>query len=154
MPTVPQPHPDRHKLYLLNTILGGMSSRLFQEVREKRGLAYSVYSYLNLMMDAGALVIYAGTSKEDFKKAVRLILGECRKITESVSTKELKNAKEQLKGGMLLALDTSDSRMMKAARDEIYFGRTQSVKEIVASIDAVKARDVTDAAGNIFLPAT
>mgnify|MGYP001570786798 FL=1 len=153
VPTVPQPHPDRHKLYLLNTILGGgMSSRLFQEVREKRGLAYSVYSYLNLMMDAGALVIYAGTSKEDFKKAVRLILGECRKITESVSTKELKNAKEQLKGGMLLALDTSDSRMMKAARDEIYFGRTQSVKEIVASIDAVKARDVTDAAGNIFSP--
>ncbi|HZX35384.1 MAG TPA: pitrilysin family protein [Thermodesulfobacteriota bacterium] len=152
-PTVPQPHPDRHKLYLLNTILGGgMSSRLFQEVREKRGLAYSVYSYLNLMMDAGALVIYAGTSKEDFKKAVRLIMGECRKITSSVSSKELKNAKEQLKGGMLLALDTSDSRMMKAARDEIYFGRVQSVREIVAAIDRVKARDVTDAAGNIFSP--
>lgn len=153
VPAVPQPHPDRHKVYLLNTILGGgMSSRLFQEVREKRGLAYSVYSYLNLMMDAGALVVYAGTSKEDFKKAVRLIMAECRKITESVSNKELKNAKEQLKGGMLLALDTSDSRMMKAARDEIYFGRVQSVREIVAAIDRVKARDVTDAAGNILSP--
>ncbi|MFZ3072249.1 MAG: pitrilysin family protein [Thermodesulfobacteriota bacterium] len=151
VPAAPQPHPDRHKLYLLNTILGGgMSSRLFQEVREKRGLAYSVYSYLNLMMDAGALVIYAGTSKEDFKKAVRIILGECRKIGESVSAKELKNAKEQLKGGMLLALDTSDSRMMKAARDEIYFGRVQSISEIVAAIDRVKAAEVTDAAENIL----
>ncbi|MBI5599034.1 MAG: insulinase family protein [Deltaproteobacteria bacterium] len=147
VPTVSQPHADRYKLYLLNTILGGgMSSRLFQEIREKRGLAYSVYSYLNLMRDAGALTVYAGTSKGDFKNVVNLIIKEWGKLRKGVGREELSSAKEQVKGGMLLGLEASDSRMTKLARDEIYFGRVVTVGEIVKAIDAVRLSDLKEIA--------
>lgn len=153
LPVPPQKDPERYKVYLLNTILGsGMSSRLFQEIREKRGLAYSVYSYLNLCMDAGALVTYAGTSRETFSEVVGLILKEYLKITKGVSLEELRNAREQLKGGMLLGLESSDSRMTKLARDEIYFGRVVPVKEIIKEIDRVTARALRESAGRLFRP--
>lgn len=153
VPVPAQPDPERYKVYLLNTILGsGMSSRLFQEIREKRGLAYSVYSYLNLCKDAGSLVTYAGTSSETFQAVVGLINKEYVRITKGVSAEELRNAKEQLKGGMLLGLESSDSRMTKLARDEMYFGRVVPVKEIIREIDRVTARGIRAAAERLFRP--
>lgn len=152
VPVAPQPHPDRYKVYLLNTILGGgMSSRLFQEIREKRGLAYSVYSYLNLCRDTGALITYAGTSGESFAKVTGLILKEFGKLRGGVGAAELKNAKEQLKGGMLLGLETSDNRMSKLARDEIYFGHVVPVKEIIKGIDSVTVKQMKDMARRVLL---
>ncbi len=153
VPALYQAHPERYRLYLLNTILGGgMSSRLFQEIREKRGLAYSVYSYLSLMRDAGSLVVYAGTSREDFKRVTNLVIREMKRMRQGISSEEIRRAKEQLKGGMLLGLETSDSRMMKLARDEIYFGRTVPVKEIVEDIDSVRPRELSETASRILLP--
>lgn len=153
VPVPPQPHPDRYRIYLLNTILGGgMSSRLFQEIREKRGLAYSVYTYINLCKDAGAMVAYAGTSADKFSEVVTLILKEFARCAKGVKADELKNAKEQLKGGMLLGLETSDNRMTKLARDEIFFGRAVQVKEIVKAIDSVTLDDLKETAKNAFAP--
>jgi predicted Zn-dependent peptidase len=154
MPVSSQTHPDRYKLYVLNTMLGGgMSSRLFQEIREKRGLAYSVYSYLSLVSDAGSLVIYAGTSAKDFKKVVNLVLKELKAFASGgITTKEFSRAKEQLKGGMLLGLETSDSRMMKLARDEMYYGRYVPVKEVVAEIDKLTLRTVKSLAARVLRP--
>ncbi len=153
-PSPNQAHADRYKIYLLNTLLGGgMSSRLFQEIREKRGLAYSVYSYLNLCLDAGSLVVYAGTAPDTFSNVVELILKELNTfVKKEVDKKELKSAKEQLKGSMLLGLETSESRMTKLARDEIYFKRTVGVKEIVKGIDKVTAKDIMRLAEDIFNP--
>lgn len=154
MPCPEQPNPDRYKTYLLSTILGGgMSSRLFQQIREKRGLAYSVYSYLNLCRDAGSFVSYAGTSSESFTEVVTLILKEFERLRKKgVTPTELGNAKEQLKGGMLLGLETSDNRMSKLARDEIYFGRFVPVKDIVKAIDKVTVSDIKALAQTIFVP--
>ncbi|MBI5559735.1 MAG: insulinase family protein [Deltaproteobacteria bacterium] len=153
VPAPAQSHEDRYKLYILNNILGGgMSSRLFQEIREKRGLAYSVYSYLNLMKDAGALVVYAGTSREDFKKVVSLVIKEWKGLARAVGREELKVAREQLKGGMLLGLEASDARMTKLARDEIYFKRVVPVKEIISAIDGVRAADVRELAARLLKP--
>ncbi|OGQ06222.1 MAG: zinc protease [Deltaproteobacteria bacterium RBG_19FT_COMBO_58_16] len=154
MPCPEQPSPDRYKTYLLNTILGGgMSSRLFQQIREKRGLAYSVYSYLNLCRDTGSLVAYAGTSKESFGEVVALMLKEFEKFRKKgVTPTELDNAKEQLKGGMLLGLETSDNRMSKLARDEIYFNHFVPVKDIVKCIDRVTVEDIRAMAETLFVP--
>lgn len=153
-PSPNQAHPDRYKVYLLNTLLGGgMSSRLFQEIREKRGLAYSVYSYLNLCLDVGSLVVYAGTAPDTFGKVVDLILKELNAFAKKeVKKEELESAKEQLKGGMLLGLETSESRMTKLARDEIYFNRTVTIKEIVKGIDKVTSKDIIQLAKEIFDP--
>ncbi|MEK6540067.1 MAG: pitrilysin family protein [Deltaproteobacteria bacterium] len=153
-PSPGQTHNDRYKVYLLNTILGGgMSSRLFQEIREKRGLAYSVYSYLNLCLDAGSLVVYAGTAPDALGKVVELVLRELNILAKKkVGREELRSAKEQLKGGMLLGLETSESRMTKLARDEIYFKRTVAVEEIVEGIDRVTSRDIMRLARDIFNP--
>lgn len=154
MPVVSQIHPDRYKLYIINTLLGGgMSSRLFQEIREKRGLAYSVYSYLSLVRDAGSFVVYAGTSAKDFKKVVNLVLKEIKKVAGGdITTEELKRTKEQLKGGMLLGLETSDSRIMKLARDEMYYGRYVPVKEVVSEIDKLTLRQVKSTAAKVLNP--
>ena len=117
--------PDRYKSYLLSVILGGgMSSRLFQEIREKRGLAYSVYSYLNSYADTGSLVVYAGTGKDAINEVLSLVLKEFDKLKEGeLEETELYTAKEQLKGNLLLCLESSDSRMSKLAKEEIYFNR-------------------------------
>ncbi len=153
VPVPPQPSKERYALYLLHTVLGGgMSSRLFQEVREKRGLAYSIYTYLSLCKDAGSLVAYAGTSEGDFTKVVDVILKEFDRLPETLTREELENAKEQMKGGMLLGLETSDSRMTKLARDVLYFGRIIPIKEIVKSIDGVKLDEVRKLAAEIFDP--
>jgi predicted Zn-dependent peptidase len=154
VPAFAQPHPHRYRLYLLSTILGGgMSSRLFQEIREKRGLAYSVYSYLNLCRDTGSLVVYAGTSKEGVGKVVGLLLKEFKRLHKGVGRKELRGAKEQLKGGMLLGLETSDNRMTKLAKDEMFFGRVVPVSEMVSAIERVKGSDIRETAMRVLAPA-
>ncbi len=152
VPAIDQCSKDRYGVYLMNTILGGgMSSRLFQEIREKRGLAYSVYSYLNLCLDTGTLVIYVGTTEESVKEVLSLLLGEFNRLSDMTEI-ELTHAKDQLKGSMILGLETTDNRMMKLAKDEIYFSRNVPVKEIVKGIDSVSLSEIKQVAEDMFRP--
>ncbi len=141
---IPQTHPLREAGYLLNTILGGsMSSRLFQEIREKRGLAYSVYSFLSTYADAGQFGVYAGTGPDNVVQVIDLILNELRAIKKnSITQAELDSAKEQLKGSFLLSLESTDSRMDRLAKNEIYYGRHFEADEVVAEIDRVTLDDI------------
>ncbi|HEY9137119.1 MAG TPA: pitrilysin family protein [Terriglobus sp.] len=152
---VPAPrvnHPDRYALYLLSSILGGgMSSRLFQSVREEAGLAYSIYSELSPYRDAGALSIYAGTSIEKTQEMLRLILEEFRRIkAEPVSDDELERAKNQSKGNIVLGLESSSSRMSNLARQQMYYGKFATVDEIIADVDRVTAADVQRLANDLL----
>ena len=152
VPAFSQSSSRRYVMYILNSVLGGgMSSRLFQEIREKRGLAYSVYSYLSLYRDTGALVVYVGTGKDDFKKSIGIVLKEFSGLKKKLIGKaELTAAKEQLKGGMLIGLESSDARMMKHARDKIYFNRSISTSEIIKGLDKVSAGNVRTLANDIL----
>lgn len=154
---VPSPavdSPDRFVLYLLNNILGGgMSSRLFQTVREDAGLAYSIYSELSPFRDTGALSIYAGTSIEKTREMVRLILQELRLLKdEPVSAEELTRAKDQSKGNIILGLESSSSRMSNLARQQMYYGRFLSTDEITEAVERVTAEDVQRVARLLFVP--
>lgn len=144
--------PGRYALVVLNTILGGgMSSRLFQEIREKRGLAYSVYSYLSSYADAGALAVYAGTDRERSCEAVKIMLGEMARLRdERVADDELNAAREQIKGKILMSLESSDSYMSRLARSYLYYGRYQPLEEVMAGFDAVTAADLQQLAGRLF----
>lgn len=130
---------DRYGAYALNAILGGgVSSRLFQEVREKRGLAYSIYSSVMCFSDSGLLTVYAGARSDVAPRVMGLVLGELRRLqAEPVGRAELARAKSQLKGNLMLGLESTSSRMSKLAKDEIYFGRHIPLREIMADIDAV-----------------
>lgn len=136
---LPQNHEDRFTLHLLNSILGGsMSSRLFQEIREQRGLAYSIYSYLNTHSDAGSLVVYAGTRPDDLRETLKLILEQFGQLKNGmIGSEELQMAKEQMKGTLLLSLESSDNRMTRLAKNEIFLGYQPRIREIVAAIDKV-----------------
>jgi predicted Zn-dependent peptidase len=138
VPGVSQVAEERYAAYLLNTALGGgMSSRLFQEVREKRGRAYSVYSFLSSFLDGGYLGIYVGTSAEWVEEVVAVILGELRALKQSgLRPDELVRVKNQLKGNLLLGLETSDNRMSRIAKNEIYFGAEIPPEEVALRIDA------------------
>lgn len=142
--SLPQNHKDRYEAHIMNTILGGgMSSRLFQEVREKEGLAYSIYSYMAAHSDSGSLAVYAGTSRESLEKVLDLTLGEFRKLkSDAVSGVELESAKQQLKGNILLSLESSDNRMSKLAKNEIYFGRYQTLEELMEGFDRVTVKSL------------
>ncbi len=144
--------PERYAAYLMNTALGGgMSSRLFQEVREKRGLVYSVYSFLNSYADGGYLGIYAGTSPDSVDEVMTLILRELQKMErDGLAPGELARAKNQLKGNILLGLETSDSRMHRIARNEIYFGADVSPAEVAARIDATTNDEIIALAKKLF----
>ncbi len=146
--------PDRYTLYLLNSILGGgMSSRLFQSVREDAGLAYSIYSELSPYRDTGALSVYAGTSVEKTREMVRLIMQEFRQLkSEPVSAEELERAKNQSKGNIVLGLESSSARMSNLARQQMYYGRFATVDEIVADVDRVSAADVQRLAQGLLRP--
>jgi predicted Zn-dependent peptidase len=130
--------------YILNTLLGGgMSSRLFQSVREKQGLAYSIYSELNPYRDTGCMCVYAGTSRENAPKVVQSVISEFRKLkSEAVSAEELKRAKAQLKGSLMLSLESSTARMSNLARQELYFDRFYSMDEIISRVEAVTEADL------------
>lgn len=149
---LPHTDPGRYALVVLNTILGGgMSSRLFQEIREKRGLAYSVYSYLSSYSDAGALTVYAGTDRERSCEAVKIMLAEMGRLRdERVAEDELNTAREQIKGKILMSLESSDSYMSRLARSYLYFGRYQPLDEVMAGFDAVSATDLQQLANRLF----
>jgi len=151
-PGYPQAHEKRFPCYLLNTILGGgMSSRLFQNIREKRGLVYAVFSGLSTFRDAGCLSVYAGTSAASARTVVDLILEEFHRMkSEATTQEELQRAKDYLKGSMLLSLESTGSRMSNLARQEIYFGRYISLDETAAQIDAVTHEDVMSVARELF----
>jgi predicted Zn-dependent peptidase len=145
-------HSLRFASYILNTILGGgMSSRLFQEIRENRGLAYSVYSYLPSYIDTGLVVVYAGTNEDSFKEVIELILKEFNRLKgEPFKDGELETAKEQLKGNLLLSLESSDNLMTRLAKNEIYFGSYFPVEKILRGIDEVGQEVVRSLASDLF----
>ena len=154
VPCYPIAHESRYACYILNTILGGgMSSRLFQNIREQRGLAYSVFSELNLYRDTGCLLVSAGTSRETADKVIRLTLEEFRRFKEElVSDEELRRAKDHLKGSLMLSLESTSSRMANLARQELYFGRFFSLDEILESIEQVTAEQVQVLSAEFFHP--
>jgi predicted Zn-dependent peptidase len=149
---LPYGHEDRFGLYALNTLLGSsMSSRLFQEIREKRGLAYSVYSYITSLKDTGLVVVYAGVSPQKATSAIRLIAKEIRKLKKhGVGKDELSRVKEQLKGNMVLSLENTYNRMSQLAKQEIYLGRHYTIDEVLAQIEAVNIDQVERLAAGIF----
>jgi predicted Zn-dependent peptidase len=154
VPAPPVNDSRRYGVYLLNTMLGGgMSSRLFQTIREDQGLAYSIYSEMNPFRDTGSLCVYAGTSVDKTEKVLQLTLMELRRLKEeTVSDMELKRAKDQLKSNMVIGLESSGSRMANLARQQMYFGRFFGVDEIMEEIDAVTTADVQDLARELFQP--
>ena len=152
VPALPTAHPDRYTLYLLNSVLGGgMSSRLFQSVREERGLAYSIYSETSPFRDTGSLAVYAGCSAANTKEVLELTLAEFIRLKhEPVTEEELHRAKEQLKTNMVLGLESSGARMNSLARQQMFYGRFFSVDEITAEIDQVAAADIQRLANELL----
>ena len=148
----PQKHDDRYVSYILNTVLGGsMSSRLFQNVREKRGLAYSVFSGISAYRDAGNLTIYAGCANDVVEEVVDLCVAELRALKhEAVAETEIRRAKDHLKGSLMLSLENTASRMSHLARQEIYFERHFGLDETLAGVEAVTAADVQRVANELF----
>lgn len=151
VPSLSQTSKERYALFVLNTILGGgVSSRLFQEIRENRGLAYSVYSFTASYLDTGVLGVYAGVSKKKIRKVADLIIAEMVKLKDTLTDTELERAKQHLKGNLILALESTSSRMNNIARQEIYFGRYISPDEIMRSIDMVKIKQIIELADRLF----
>ena len=148
----PQNHDDRYASYVLNTLLGGsMSSRLFQNVREKRGLAYAVFSGLSAYRDAGAFTIYAGCSNEAVDEVVDLCVEELRGVKHAeVPAAELQRSKDHLKGSLMLSLENTASRMSHLARQEIYFDRQFGLDETLVGIERVTAADVQRVSADLF----
>jgi predicted Zn-dependent peptidase len=145
---------DRYALSVLDAVLGGgMSSRLFQEVREKRGLAYSVYSFQQGYRDAGLFGVYAGTSPDRVQECVDVISSELDRALDGVTDAEIALAREHLKGSLTLALESTSSRMMRLGRNELVYGRDVPVEEIEAAIDAVDAVAVERVARVVLDPA-
>jgi len=154
VPAHPIAHQKRHAGYILNTLLGGgMSSRLFQNIRERQGLAYSIYSDLNPYRDTGCLAVYAGTSLASAAKVVQSVVGEFRKLkNDAVPEEEVRRSKAQLKGSLMLSLESSTSRMSNLARQEMYFDRFYDLDELIEKIEAVTADDVASLANEFFKP--
>jgi predicted Zn-dependent peptidase len=147
-----QNHGDRYVSYIMNTVLGGsMSSRLFQNVREKRGLAYAVFSGLSAYRDAGNITIYAGCANEAVPEVVELCVGELRGLKQApVPATELRRAKDHLKGSLMLSLENTASRMSHLARQEIYFERHFGLDETLAGVEHVSSDDVMRVAQDLF----
>ena len=145
-------HRDRYALYALNSVLGGsMSSRLFQEVREKRGLAYSIYSFLSGYSDVGTVTVYAATRPKEVERVVDLVCREIGRISkQGIERKELDRAKNQMKGSLMLSLESSHSRMSKLAKDELVYGTRTSLAEMVAHIDQVTVEQVYAVGHQLF----
>jgi predicted Zn-dependent peptidase len=148
----PQDHEDRYASYLLNTVLGGsMSSRLFQNIREKRGLAYAVSSGLVSYRDTGVLTIYAGCDVAAVPEVINLIVSELKTLRhEPVPAEELQRAKDHLKGNLVLGLESTTSRMSQLARSEICYGRQIDLSEHLSAIDGVAFEDVQRVAVELF----
>jgi predicted Zn-dependent peptidase len=154
VPSPPIAHDLRYVTLLLNTVLGGgMSSRLFQTVREEHGLAYSIFSDLNPYRDTGSLCVYAGTSSAHCLEVIELIMCEFRRLKcEALPEEELQRAKDQLKGNIILGLESSMSRMSNLARQEMYFEHFFGVDEIMEKVDTVTSEEVMAMANSLFDP--
>ncbi len=150
----PQEHDDRYVCYVLNIVLGGsMSSRLFQNIREKRGLAYAVSSGLVAYRDGGALTIYAGCDTSAVREVIDLVVAELQELRDQpISTGELQRAKDHLKGSLVLNLESTSSRMSHMARQEIYFGRQFTLDDTLQGVERVTAEDVQRVARDLFPP--
>ncbi|HEY7166600.1 MAG TPA: pitrilysin family protein [Candidatus Binatia bacterium] len=149
---ISQSHPKRYAGYVLNTILGGgMSSRLFQEIREKRGKAYSVYSFMSTYRDVGYLGVYAGTSIASVEEVIDLILKELKNLASgNITEDEIRRTKGQIVGSIMLGLESTDSWMSHIARNEIYFGKSITTEQICAAIRAVSRDEAVDLAKSLF----
>ncbi|UCF93283.1 MAG: insulinase family protein [Desulfobacterales bacterium] len=144
--------PRRYAFSLLNTILGGnMSSRLFQEIREKRGLAYSVYSFIYSHVDTGMFGVYGGVAPKQTHATIALILEEIRKLqNEPIDRTELRDAMEFTKGSLLLASESTDNQMVRTAQNEIHFERDIPLQEVLDQVEAVTEEEIRDLAGCLF----
>jgi predicted Zn-dependent peptidase len=147
-----QDHSDRYTSYVLNTILGGsMSSRLFQNVREKRGLAYAVFSGMSAYRDAGSMTIYAGCSNDAVSELIDVVIVELRRMKdERLPDAELQRAKDHLKGSLMLNLESTSSRMSHLARQEIYFDRHFGLDETLEGVERVTQDDILRVARDLF----
>ena len=147
-----QDHSDRYATYILNTILGGsMSSRLFQNVREKRGLAYSVFSGMSAYRDAGQMTVYAGCANDAVSELIDVVIVEMRRMKdELLPPEELQRAKDHLKGSLMLNLESTSSRMSHLARQEIYFDRHFGLDETLEGVEKVTIDDVQRVALDLF----
>jgi predicted Zn-dependent peptidase len=154
VPAFPVGDPRRFAAALLNNVLGaGMSSRLFQNIRERQGLAYAVFSEWSAYHDAGLFSVYAGTGADKAERVVRSVIGELRRLKdEPVSAAELLRAKQQLKGSTTLSLESTGSRMGNRARQEIYFGRFHTIEEVFALVDRVTSEELQAVARELFQP--
>jgi predicted Zn-dependent peptidase len=154
VPSHPIAHENRYASYILNTVLGGgMSSRLFQNIRERQGLAYAIYSDLNPYRDTGCMSVYAGTSRESADKVVQSVVSEFRRLkNELVPEEELRRAKDQLKGSLMLSLESSTARMSNLARQEMYFDRFFGMDELIEKIEGVTAEQLKKLAEEFFHP--
>ena len=146
--------PRKYEYSLLNTILGGnMSSRLFQEIREKRGLAYAVYSFISSYVDTGMFGVYAGVNPGNAFKSVELILNELFKIKKvRIDPDELRFAKEFTKGNLMLASESNDNQMVRMAQNETHYGRYIPLEDVVNNIEAVTENDIRNLAESLFSP--
>jgi predicted Zn-dependent peptidase len=150
-PSVSYADPDYYPVMLLSTLLGGgMSSRLFQEVREKRGLVYSVYSFSAPYLDGGLFGIYAGTGEAEAAELMPVTIEELRKVQRGVDEAELSRARAQVKAGLLMSLESTGSRCEQLARQLQVFGRVIPTEESVAKINAVTVEDISRAAARVF----
>lgn len=149
---LPQGDKNIYSLVIMNNVLGGsMSSRLFQDIREKQGLAYSVFSYHSTFLDNGLLTIYAGTGKDQLpllRDTVRKTLDIL--IKDGLSEKELRNSKEQLKGNLMLGLESTNSRMSRNGRNELLLQRHRTLDEIIKEIDAVNHQSIKQVIKQVF----
>ena len=145
---------NHYTFQLLNTILGGgISSRLFQEIREQRGLVYSVYSYLSSYHDTGLFCIYAGLSKQNVDEALDLIFKQVEDIrVNSVTAGELQRAKDQIKGNLLLSLESVSTRMSRLGKSQLYLGRVLSPDEVVEKLNKVSLADIQGLAASMLTP--
>jgi predicted Zn-dependent peptidase len=153
-PAYPLAHPRRYAASLMNNILGGgMSSRLFQNIREREGLAYAVFSDLSPYSDAGMLTVYAGTGRRTVEKVLRLVAEEFRRMkAEPVSEEELRRAKDHLKGSLVLSLESPGARMSSLARQEMYLGHFYTIEDMHAALEAVTREEVQEIARECFRP--
>jgi len=151
---IPYISDDRFPLMILNTYLGGgMSSRLFQQVREKRGLAYSVYSFLDFYSDVGLFGIYAGTDPQNLDLLQKVLKVELQRVVEDPIKKgDLNKIKNQLKGNLVLALESTSRRMSRLAKNEIYFGKYIDLDSLITGIDEVQESDVLNIARKVIRP--
>ncbi len=150
------PSEDRLAGALLNTLLGGnMSSRLFQEIREKRGLAYSVYSFLSAYLDTGVLGVYLGTDRRWVNDSLEIVRRETDRILDGeVSDTEMDMMREHLVGGILLGSESTDTRMMRLAKNEYVYGRYVSYDELIENLSGVRVEDVIRVARDCFQSGT